>query len=450
MPPRRVAVIGAGAAGLVAARELRREGHAPVVFERAAAVGGNWLYDASPASAASATDLLGAGGVHSSLYAALRTNLPRECMGFLDFPFVPDDGAGTESSYSDDPRRFPGHEEVLRYLEAFGRRFDLHGLVRFETEVVRVRRDDAGPGWKVSYRSMKLAHVSSEQEEVFDAVVVCNGHLAEPHIADIAGMDTWPGKQMHSHNYRVPDSFHGQVVVVIGSAPSGHEISRDIAGVAKEVHVGRRSPPTSEMQSTARANLWLHPMVERAEEDGSVVFKDGSRVKANAIVHCTGYKYNFPFLGDDAGIYVDDNRVGPLYQHVFPPHLAPHISFIGLHIKALLFPLFQLQSNWVAGVLSGRIKLPSQDEMMEHVATFYREMEADIFPNRNTHNLGACTYKYEDWVAEKCGHEKIEGWRKEMFIAALKNFAHRRESYQDEWDDDHLLPQAHRDFAKYL
>jgi hypothetical protein len=64
---------------------------------------------------------------------------------------------------------------------------------------------------------------------------------------------------------------------------------------------------------------------------------------------------------------------------------------IKISSQALLFPLFQLQSNWVAGVLSGRIKLPSQDEMMEHVATFYREMEADVFPKRNTHNLGACT-----------------------------------------------------------
>jgi hypothetical protein len=58
-------------------------------------------------------------------------------------------------------------------------------------------------------------------------------------------------------------------------------------------------------------------------------------------------------------------------------------------------------------------------------------------------------YEYEDWVADQCGHEKIEGWRKEMFIAALKNLAHRPESYQEEWDDDLLLPQAHRDFAKY-
>lgn len=81
--PLRLAVIGAGAAGLAAARELRREGHAPVVFERAAAVGGTWLY----APPATSSDPLGAVATHSSLYASLRTNLPRESMGFLDFPF---------------------------------------------------------------------------------------------------------------------------------------------------------------------------------------------------------------------------------------------------------------------------------------------------------------------------------------------------------------------------
>lgn len=38
------AVIGAGASGLVAARELRREGHEVVVFEQQAQLGGTWVY----------------------------------------------------------------------------------------------------------------------------------------------------------------------------------------------------------------------------------------------------------------------------------------------------------------------------------------------------------------------------------------------------------------------
>jgi len=45
------------------------------------------------------------------------------------------------------------------------------------------------------------------------------------------------------------------------------------------------------------------------------------------------YLYDFPFLGDDSTITVDDNRVDPLYKHIFPPEVAPHLSFIGLPWK---------------------------------------------------------------------------------------------------------------------
>jgi uncharacterized protein with NRDE domain len=37
-----------------------------------------------------------------------------------------------------------------------------------------------------------------------------------------------------------------------------------------------------------------------------------------------------------------------------------------------------------------------------------------------------------------------------MFVAALKNFADRPESYRNEWDDDDLLLEAQRDFTKYF
>lgn len=31
----------------------------------------------------------------------------------------------------------------------------------------------------------------------------------------LAGVDAWPGKQMHSHNYRVPEPFLDQVCVFL-------------------------------------------------------------------------------------------------------------------------------------------------------------------------------------------------------------------------------------------
>lgn len=47
----------------------------------------------------------------------------------------------------------------------------------------------------------------------------------------------------------------------------------------------------------------------------------------------SSYKYHFPFLKTEELVTVEDNRVGPLYKHVFPPALAPWLSFVGLPWK---------------------------------------------------------------------------------------------------------------------
>lgn len=264
-------------------------------------------------------------------------------------------------------------------------------------------------------------------------------------------MEAWPGKQMHSHNYRVPEPFHDQVVIIIGASASAVDISRDLAGVAEEVHVADRSAPACTCKrQPGYDNMWLHSMIDHAQEDGCVVFQDGSSIKADVIMHCTGYLYDFPFLEDDSAITVDDNCVDPLYKHVFPPEVAPHLSFIGLPWKVIPFPLFELQSKWVAGVLSGRVKLPSSEEMMEDVKAFHSKMEARGWPKRYAHNFSDCQFEYDDWLAEQCGHPPIEQWRKLMYAANSENKAARPESYRDEWDDDHLVAEAAEDFKKYL
>jgi hypothetical protein len=49
--------------------------------------------------------------------------------------------------------------------------------------------------------------------------------------------------------------------------------------------------------------------------------------------------------------------------------------------------MFELQSKWIAGVLSNRLMLPSQQEMMEDVEAFYSSLEVSGTPKRYTHNL---------------------------------------------------------------
>ena len=56
-------------------------------------------------------------------------------------------------------------------------------------------------------------------------------------------------------------------------------------------------------------------------------------------------------------------------------------------IQVIPFPLFELQSKWVARVLSGRIVLPSKEDMMEDVKAFYSKLEARGWPKRYTHNF---------------------------------------------------------------
>jgi hypothetical protein len=50
--------------------------------------------------------------------------------------------------------------------------------------------------------------------------------------------------------------------------------------------------------------------------------------------------------------------------------------------------MFELQGKWIAGALSDRLMLPSQQEMMEDVEAFYSSLEVSGTPKRYTHNMG--------------------------------------------------------------
>jgi hypothetical protein len=237
---------------------------------------------------------------------------------------------------------------------------------------------------------------------------------------------------------------------LIGSSESAFDISLEVARVAKEVHISARTVADETFgKQPVYDNMWLHPMIESVREDGTVFFQDGSFVLAGIILHCTGYKYHFPFLETNGIVTVDDNRVGPLYKQIFPPALAPWLSFVGLPWKVVPFPLFELQSKWIAGVLSNRFALPSQEKMMEDVEAFYSSLEASGMPKRYTHNLGSSQFEYNNWLAAQCGCPEIEDWRIDMYKACGKNKRARPEFYRDEWEDHHLVLQAYEDFIKY-
>ena len=92
----------------MAARLLRDAGFRVKVFEASDQIGGVWVYSDSPAR---------------SLYKSLRTNLPKEVMAYSDFPF----DAALPS--------FMKHEDVLNYLQAYARYFNLYPMIALSTPV---------------------------------------------------------------------------------------------------------------------------------------------------------------------------------------------------------------------------------------------------------------------------------------------------------------------------
>ncbi|KAF5184275.1 Flavin-containing monooxygenase fmo gs-ox-like [Thalictrum thalictroides] len=434
-----VCVIGAGPSGLVAARELRKEGHTVVVLEQNHEVGGQWLYEPN----IEGEDPLGKANVlkvHSSVYASLRLTSPREIMGFTDFPFLAKKGR--------DMRRFPGHNELLQYLKDFCDWFGLREMIRFNTRVVYVGmlHDIAKFGRDKWIVRSKEINSSSEKvnEEVFDAVVVAIGHYSHPRLPNIKGMDTWKRKQMHSHIYRVPQPFCNEVVVVVGNSLSGTDISMELVDVAKEIHLSAKSLEISEGLSkviSKNHSLHLHPQIESLYEDGRVLFVDGSWVIADSIIYCTGYTYSFPFLDTKGIVVVDDDRVGPLYEHTFPPSLAPSLSFVGIPRKIIGFPFFESQAKWIAQVLSGKRTLPSWDDMMKSIKEFYNSRDEAGIPKHNTHDIA--NFEYCDKYGEHCGFPHLEDWRKDLCLSALRNADKDLEAYRDSYDDHELLQVAH-------
>lgn len=96
-------------------------------------------------------------------------------MGYLDYPFVTRTG-------SLDPRRYPGHAEVLKYLNDFAIEFGIDEVVNYEVEVVKVGIVD-GNKWKVRSKTRRGTH----NDDIYDAVVVCNGHYSQPRLAHFLG-----------------------------------------------------------------------------------------------------------------------------------------------------------------------------------------------------------------------------------------------------------------------
>jgi dimethylaniline monooxygenase (N-oxide forming) len=403
-----VAVIGAGPAGLAVAKFLKSEGLAPVVFEQASSVGGQW--SGAPEC--------------SGVWPSLCINTSRLMTVLSDLRHEP--GAPL----------YPSNKTMHAYLERYAERFGLMACTRLKTRVLRIERDPDGSGWLVRFSQEGAA----PRAERFDKVVVASGRYNKPAMPAVPGLESFSGAGgvSHAFNYKQPERYRGQRVLVVGCSISAVEIASDLVGMgaahvisayrrqryfhqriiggmpadllfinryrvlAEETYplavslrsfkdfvvrtsgspeqFGARKPADcisaagitmsqTYLPLVAEGRIETRPWLQ-AIDGQTVRFTDGSADKVDAIIFGTGYDLNLPFLDDElrSKLDVDATHID-LYKHTFHPDL-PGLAFLGiLELIGSNFPALELQARWIAYVFSGARPAPSMEEMQAGVAT---------------------------------------------------------------------------------
>jgi dimethylaniline monooxygenase (N-oxide forming) len=387
-----VCIIGAGSSGMAAAKALAARKVAFEGFEIGSDIGGMWRYEND-------------NGL-SSAYRSLHIDTSRGNLGYPDHP-IP-------ATYPD----FLSHEEVLEWLESYAQRFDLKRHFRFNCKVEQISPEADGT-WRVQLADGEVRR--------FRAVIVANGHLWDPRVAIFPG--NFDGEQLHAHHYRTAAPFAGKNVLVVGIGNSAVDIAVDVCKSARRTFLStRRSAwvmpkyimgipidrwsgffarklrlPTPVSRTLVRwlavlavgdqrrfgvarpqhaiwrehATLsqellpycghgWIRMKPNVRELQGAqVAFDDGSVEPVDAIILATGYRTSFPFL--DPHLFQVTEDVPALFRRMAPPQL-PGLFFLGLvQPVGPTIPLAEVQSRWLAALLSGAMRLPAAPAMSREI-----------------------------------------------------------------------------------
>lgn len=422
----KIAIIGAGFAGLASAKVLKSLGHEVTVYDRTPDVGGVWS--------------------RTRRYPGLRTQNPKETYHFSDHPM---------------PRHFPQWLEgahVQEYLESYVERFDLAPVLRLGTEVLAA--DPTEDGWLVT---------TADGTERHDHLVVANGIFSTPMIPEYDGVDVLEslgGRLLSTSDLASLDEVRDRHVVMVGYGKSSCDVAvevstvaasttvvargllwkvprhikgvlnykyllltrlgeglfryQDVAGVERVLHArGSALPrrmlgmvekvitsqlglpalglvPQAPFETIAKASVSLvtegfyegvkagsidvrrDTVIERfVDKDGRphAQLSDGNAVPADVVICGTGFRQEVPFLPDSVtDRLLDEDGNFALYRHILPVDI-PNLTFCGYN-SSFFSPLSaEVAALWIGSHLAGHHQVPDREEMREIVRDRVRWME---------------------------------------------------------------------------
>ena len=348
----KVAIIGTGPCGLSMLRafeHVENKGEKIpeiVAFEKQSDWGGLWNY-----SWRTGSDEYG-DPVPNSMYRYLWSNGPKECLEFADYSFDEHFGKPIPS--------FPPREVLYDYIIGRVNKGNIKNKIRFNTTVTKVVND--GDIFKITSHDKKN---NKHIEENFDYLIISTGHFSVPYVPEYPGMSSFPGRIMHSHDFRDAEEFRGKNIIVLGSSYSAEDVALQCHKYgAKTVTIGfRHNPMGFKWPKGVKEVFHLDRL-----EGNKAIFKDGHVQEADAIILCSGYLHHFPFLTEDLKLKTRNRLYPPkLYKGVVWQD-NHKLLYLGMQDQFHTFNMFDCQAWYARDVVMGKIKMPSNSEIDKDIS----------------------------------------------------------------------------------
>ncbi|TXD97473.1 NAD(P)/FAD-dependent oxidoreductase [Psychrobacter frigidicola] len=408
MSQKKIAILGAGPSGLAQLRAFEAARLAGVkdlpeivCYEKQDDIGGMWNY-----TWRTGLDRNGE-PVHGSMYRYLWSNGPKECLEFADYSFEEHFGQAIPS--------YPPREVLKDYIMGRINNQDIRKYIRFESPIRWVTFDDDTRKFTVTV----MNHKTEEQEaEEFDYVVVATGHFSTPNMPYFEGLEEFPNRVLHAHDFRDALEFEGQDILLVGSSYSAEDIGTQCYKYGtNSVTISYRSTPLGYDWPEGIKEV---PCITHFEGDVAH-FADGTAQRFDAVIMCTGYLFHFPFLPDELRLQTH-NCLYPanLYKGIFwQPN--PQLIYLGMQDQYFTFNMFDAQAWYARDVILGDVELPDlamreQDEQKwlaeyEHVHTVNSEID---FQAKYIRDLTNAT-DYPEFAVEKQG-DIFKEWQKDKVV----------------------------------
>ncbi|MEU5948081.1 NAD(P)/FAD-dependent oxidoreductase [Micromonospora sp. NPDC047465] len=425
----RIAVVGAGFAGLSAAKVLRQSGFEVSVFEKSPDVGGVWS--------------------STRRYPGLRTQNNKGTYHLSDLPMP--------AHYP----QWPSGEQVQQYVESYVDRFGLRPVLRLATEVVAAKLVDDETAWLIASRPTGGRDPATWER--YDHLVVANGIFSEPLIPHFEGRADFVaagGRVLACGEFHDLEAARGKHVLVVGYGKSSCDVAVPLSDVAARTDVVARQllwkmprklggavnykyllltrmgealfryirvkgferflhgpgnglrrgmldgvgsvatrqlklrelglVPNGTFEDIARSTVSLATdgFFERVADGRISVHRDqqisellvdegrpaarladGTVLPADLVICGTGFRQHVPFF--DAALHArleDDEGNFMLHRQILPVDV-PHLTFAGYN-SSFFSPLSaEMAAVWTAAHLRGGIALPPRERMREQVRT---------------------------------------------------------------------------------